>query len=436
MKISELSKNDLIVINDSSKIPVGQVSTVAQFLEDAGSDDGLNVDGDLYCYIPDFDSDVYTAVKEAIDESKWFVFKKSEIPGWFKADEALILDNGEEAEERAQRNSMRSSGSGRGGSGDRRGRDDGRRGGDDRRSYSNDDGMYESGSSNSPKLDDAFTASVQSLFEGGMEDSVESGHKEAKVYVFGSSKGGTGKTFTCLISAYHYAKTHPGERIAVADFDIIDGQVGISIHQIQPTMLAFWRVWQQGDHSFKAMREHCAKSENFPNNVDFYLAPKDYYINNKDFWLDILNNLITNYDTVFFDTGIDYINYPPIAFTYKIADRIVLVSTTSIKSVSSVLKQISKLKGLSSSADANGYEVFTKEDGIGPKLRLAITGCEKSDQMNDMVINTFNNNIKINAIFGQISSTIAKAEYYGQWNVFDNNTKFNEALDKLVDMDM
>ena len=45
----------------------------------------------------------------------------------------------------------------------------------------------------------------------------------AKVIVFGSSKGGTGKSTTCLICARRYAKTHPEEKVALADFDIIDG---------------------------------------------------------------------------------------------------------------------------------------------------------------------------------------------------------------------
>ena len=62
----------------------------------------------------------------------------------------------------------------------------------------------------------------------------------AKVILFGSSKGGTGKTFTCLISAYWYAKTHPTERIALADFDIIDGQIGITINKLTPTMNDFY----------------------------------------------------------------------------------------------------------------------------------------------------------------------------------------------------
>ncbi len=276
---------------------------------------------------------------------------------------------------------------------------------------------------------------VRNLFENSQQDSIESGRKEAKVYVYGSSKEGTGKTFTCLISAYRYAKLHPSEKIAVADFDIIDGQIGISIMKIQPTMMSYWRKYSAGDDSFETMKQYSCKADKFPQNIDFFLAPKDYYINDKKFWLSILDNLVKNYDVVFFDTGIDYINYPPISFSYKIADRIVLTTTTSIKSVSSVMKQISKLKGNSSSANANGIEVYKAEDNMGPKLRLAITGYNEADKSNATVIESLSNNIKISAIFGQYYSEISRAEYYGEWNIFDNNKKFNASLDKLVNLD-
>ena len=100
-----------------------------------------------------------------------------------------------------------------------------------------------------------------------------------------------------------------------------------------------------------------------------------------------------------------------------------------------MLKQISKLKGQSSSSNANGVEVFKPEDEIGPKLRLAITGYNERDSSNGTVIETFSKNIKISAIFGQYYSEISRAEYYGEWNIFDNNKKFNQSLDKLVNLE-
>jgi cellulose biosynthesis protein BcsQ len=415
MFIEDFNKEDYVVVNDNNKrnFPCRSVN-VDTFLEEAG--EGLELgNGDLYCYIPDFDKDLYSEINESAPDTKWFVYDRTEIPNWFKADEAHIIrsKNDKPSEKKVPDSAAKKK--------------------------TSEFGRPSTKTPNKEKSDnstnDDVMAGVGSLFENFSEDSIESGNKEAKIYVFGSSKGGTGKTFTCLISAYRYAKLHPGEKIAVADFDIIDGQVGISIMKIQPTMMSYWKNFVAGDDSFKTMHQFSTKSEKFPSNIDFYLAPKDYYINDKKFWLSILDNLVKNYDTVFFDTGIDYINYPPISFAYKIADRIVLTSTTSIKSVSSVLKQISKLKGTSSSANANGTEIFKAEDNIGPKLRLAVTRYNEKDSSNTTVIQTFSKNVKISAIFGMYDSDISRAEYYGEWNIFDGNKQFNSRLDKLVDLE-
>lgn len=407
-----INEKDYVVINDSSRISGAKVRSVDEFLEEASRE--MVIDGDLYCYIPDFSSKLYNIVKNSVEDSIWFAFNEKEIPSWFNSSEAVILNNLENDEDDFESTSE----------GDIL---------DKEFDSNNDEDLVDESDSND--TDDVFMSGIQNLLESDqtMKDDEEGGH-EARVYVYGSSKGGTGKTFTCLISAYHYAKTHPSEKIAVADFDIIDGQVGISINIVRPTMMDFWRLWVNGNDSFKNMYNNSCKSPHFPQNVDFYLAPKDYYINDTNFWVDSLQNLLTNYDVVFFDTGIDYINYEPISYAYKIADRIVLVSTTSIKSVSSVLKQINKLTGVQTSANANGVEVYSKEDDLGPKLRLAITGFNNKERQNKIVIGSFNKVIKINAIFGQLSETISKCEYFGEWDIFDNNQKFNESLDKLMDM--
>lgn len=454
MFLEDFNSKDLIVINDGSKIENFKTVSIDEFLEAGNSEDGLEILGDLYLYIPDFEQDLFIVVKEqleeAIDGLKWFVFDEKEIPMWFKADEAIIVKSKYNTEnkksiidiDKKNKNNSQSY---------KEDEDD-----DNDQNYKiNEDNDEEDFNNELDKEDNDFDNNdeeeninqenksldnsdkllgVKSIFEDSQKSSLDSENKEAKVFVFGSSKGGTGKTFTCLISAYRYAKVHPYEKIAVADFDIIDGQVGISIFQIEPTMMGYWNRYVSGDNSFSTMKSYSTKCPHFPSNIDFYLAPRDYYINDKKFWISMIENLVKNYDTVFFDTGIDYINYSPISFAYKIADRVVLTSTTSIKSVSSVLKQIQKLKGTLSSKNANGDEIFKESDNIGPKLRLAITRYDRNDPTNKIVLETFRQNIKINAIFKDYSSDISRAEYHREWDIFDNNKKFNEYLDKLVDL--
>ena len=113
----------------------------------------------------------------------------------------------------------------------------------------------------------------------------------AKVILFGSSKGGTGKTFTCLLSVYRYAKMHPGERIALADFDIIDGQIGITISKASPTLMDYYKQYKVGNKDFMYLHNSVVKSEKFNPNLDFYLAPPmdiPEITNNFDFWQTVL----------------------------------------------------------------------------------------------------------------------------------------------------
>ena len=263
------------------------------------------------------------------------------------------------------------------------------------------------------------SSDIRSLLESD-DVEVNNEDKEAIINLYGSSKGGTGKTFTCIISAYRYAKQHPGKKIALLDADITDPQVSITIHQTNPTLFNYWRSWSNGNTSFEFMEICKTQSPKFPANLDFYLAPKDYVINNDNFWLEVLNNLITNYDVLFIDSGIDYINIPLISYCYKIADRIVLVSTTSIKSTSSVLKQINRLKGNIPSLNQDGKSVYQKSDNIGSRLRLAITGCDPADEkQNNIVLEAFQKQIRIGAIFGYLNSKISRAEFLGKWNIFD-----------------
>lgn len=275
----------------------------------------------------------------------------------------------------------------------------------------------------SDPIDDELLNLINDSSEGNPDD-----QKDARIIVFGSSKGGTGKTFTALISTYRYAKTHPHQKIALIDFDIIDGQVGISIHRIKPTMRNYYGEYQKGYNDFKTLKNYSVQANNiFPQNVDFYLAPSNgAVIQNDDFWLNIIENCRKNYDVVVFDTGIDYLNIKPISYSYKIADKIILVTTTSIKSVNSVTKQISKLKG----ETKNG--IFDADDEIASRLNIVITQMLPTNQMNKQIYKSLQEKANVIATFGVITDNISRAEYFGEWNIFDKNKNICDALDNIM----
>lgn len=284
----------------------------------------------------------------------------------------------------------------------------------------------------SPSVKDSIISLINSDTKEDLVSPVQkpmSEKKDARVIAFGSSKGGTGKTFTSLISTYRYAKQNPTERIALIDFDIIDGQVGISIHKVRPTMRDYLVEYQKGFNDFETMKNFSVKSDSkpYPKNVDFYLAPNTgTVIKNDDFWLNILQNVIENYDLVVFDTGIDYLNINPISYVYKIADKINIVTTTSIKSVNSVLKQIAKLKGKSENA------TFSKEDEIGARLNIIITQMVESNNLNETIYESLSNEANVIATFGVITDSVSRAEYYGDWDVFDKSANINKSLDIIM----
>lgn len=259
----------------------------------------------------------------------------------------------------------------------------------------------------------------------------EEDSKEAAIIAFGSAKGGVGKTFTCLISAYRFAKMHPNLRVAICDFDIVNGQIGVTIHAPRANnMYGFYKQYENGNRRFKTMKEYRVNVNFFPKNVDFYLAPRNTFINNDEFWNQVFINLVGNYDVVFFDTGIEYTHIRPISTIYKVCDKLILLSTTSIKSVSSVLNQISILTG---NIPNNAYSA---DDNIANKMYLVLTQIDMRDDMNKTVFNNFKSRIPVVATFGQINLDIQQAEYKKRWNIFDNKDKFNAALDEICNIDL
>jgi cellulose biosynthesis protein BcsQ len=263
--------------------------------------------------------------------------------------------------------------------------------------------------------------------DGQVADESQQNRKEAKIYVFGSSKGGTGKTFTAIMSAYRYAKTHPSQKVALVDFDIIDGQVGISIHVIRPTLRKYFTEYQKGYNDFDTMHRFAVKTGNFPQNLEFYLAPSEGIVFADDkFWLNIIDNVMKNYDMVVFDTGIDYLNIAPISYVYKIADKINIITTTSIKSVNSVIKQIGRLSG------EIPNDTFKKGDEIAPHLNVIITQMVDNNEMNKVIYSTLKEKCNVIATFGIITEYVGQAEYYGRWDVFDKNKAINDTFDRIM----
>lgn len=249
-------------------------------------------------------------------------------------------------------------------------------------------------------------------------------NKTARTYLFGSSKGGSGKTFTCIKCADRYAKMHPNQKIAVADFDVIDGQISITIHKRERSFAKFYQMYLGGNKDFESLYACRANNVNFPPNLDFYLA-SDFLINDNNFWKVVLTNLCKNYDALFLDTGIDYLGYGIITSLYKFADKIILTSSTSIRSIGSVVRQIDILNGNSDKPQ------FTEADKMKDKIHVVLTQCDPKSELKDTIRAMITNKADLIGTFGQINSSIEKAEYKGMWNIFDSDVKFNELLDKI-----
>ena len=289
-----------------------------------------------------------------------------------------------------------------------------------------------SSKSSKKKDDDKLDANIGRIL---LYDDYDSGDPKkksvpAKVILFGSSKGGSGKTFTCLISAYWYAKSHPTEKVALADFDIIDGQIGITINKLTPTMQDYYKLNHNGRKEFTYLENCKVKSDNFSPNIDFYLAPSQdipQITNDFDFWKELFELLITNYDVVFFDSGIDYLGKAPISMLYKIADKIVITSNPSINSVKSVIKQFKTLSG------QRPNNVFKRGDDILSKVNVVLTRVmESNKEINQIVESNLSKFAPVVAKFGNIDDIISQVQWYQRWYLIDKDPNITKALDKIA----
>ena len=255
--------------------------------------------------------------------------------------------------------------------------------------------------------------------------------KAAKVILFGSSKGGTGKTFTCLATAYWYAKTHPTEDVALADFDIIDGQIGITVNKITPTMQNYYNLYMQDQRDIDQLRNCKVKSEYFSPNLDFYLAPSQdipQITNDTDYWTSVFKLLITNYDVVFFDSGIDYLGKAPISQLYKIADKIIITCNPSINSVKSVIKQFKTLSG------ERTNPVFRAADDIMSRVNVVLTRVYENQDINEIVVTNLVRHAPVIAAFGNIDNIISRIQWYQEWTLIDTNPEITESLTEIASL--
>jgi len=260
---------------------------------------------------------------------------------------------------------------------------------------------------------------IVGMIENDGDAMAKASNEPGKVILFGSSKGGTGKTFTCMACLYRFAKQNPNLRIAMADFDIIDGQVGILINEVKPTLRSFYMDYVNGNKSFADLHKSKVTNSNFPN-VDIYLPPiqeSKEITENTNFWETVFELLITNYDVIFFDSGIDYLGKAPISRLYKIANKIIITCNPSINSVKSVIKQLQILSG------ARKNDVFESSDDIINRTNVVLTrvyGEEQSD-INELVANMIAKYSDIIAAFGQIDHIISKIQWYQQWELIDDD---------------
>lgn len=282
-----------------------------------------------------------------------------------------------------------------------------------------------------PTSSSALGPNAELLVDSGEFDAVKKSNKPATIIMCGSAKGGTGKTFTSCMMAYRFAKTHPHLKIAFADFDVIDGQVAVTTNQVGPTVRGFYKDFEQCHKTFEDLKKYKATSEKFGLNLDFYLAPsrdEQHVSENFEFWKTIFDLLRDNYDVVFYDTGIDYMNKKlPIQYVYKNADKIIITSNTSINSVRSIIKQITALTGKQEN------EVYKASDGLRDKLHIVLTRVsDEYEDVNELVVNSLKKYAPIDAAFGNIDSLVNRVEWGGTWYLIDEQDDIIENLDNIT----
>ena len=259
----------------------------------------------------------------------------------------------------------------------------------------------------------ALNASLGMMDKDPTEEEQAEGQKQGRIITFGSAKGGSGKTFTSIITAKYYADDHPEEKVCLLDLDVEEPQVALVIKKLTPNIKQFYTAYKMGDSSFEALKKCKVNGNNMPKNLDFYLTPRDANpITDEEFWKDVMMNLMFNYDMIFFDTGTTYMKTKPIVFAYQAADKICLVTMASLASSVAVSYQIKRLTG------EQPNDVYTGDDAIPEeKINLIITN-SYPDLTTESIVNKMGEEAPIIACFGNLHAEINRIQILGEWKYY------------------
>lgn len=269
------------------------------------------------------------------------------------------------------------------------------------------------------------TLSRMLRFDDSSEDSIE---RDGKIVVFGSFKGGSGKTTTSLMSAYVWGKENPTKKVAVVD---MDSQITAFVPT--PTLLNFYKEYKNGNKDFKSLETSKAKSEHFTHNVDFFMIPSTSIpelVNDEKFWLTLFDLLIKNYDMIVVDTspGSQFLIHKPTANVYKLADKLIIMVNASWFTVNSVDKQ---LKDLSGKRVQNTYK---SEENMLDKVQVVVTRASSDPVINKFIYDEISRSAEIVAMFGNLDSIIDQMTWYQDWGELDRHKEITATLLKIMDL--
>lgn len=371
----------ILVTNEQDKAFEGYViKDFNEFLAEATSEEGWDTDNVLYIDINAIDDEnTFESIDGAIPNINWIAFDESNVPEWYvgtltplpeSLDESSLSDH--EASELANALSM---------------------------------------------ADADMTAGL-----------TDDGQHIGRIVTFGSAKGGSGKTFTSVISAVYYAKDHPDEKVCILDLDIEEPQIAIVIRQLNKSIKKFYANYLNGEYDFEFLEKCKCNVNNLPPNLDFYLTPRDEHpIQDSDFWQTVMTNLFLNYDMTILDTGTTYMETPAISSAYKIADKVNIVTMCNLASTVTVAQQMKRLTGEIKN------DVYSEEDEIEKKVNLIITNSyDDKYGLCDSIIAKLEEEAPVIARFGVLIEKINEIQVLGHWDLFDDNAGFRQGMRDIM----